>query len=57
MDLTNTNGQADTAWESRVHVSDRTFTINGLPWEHAVLLAHVAGKHVWVNVPHLADDA
>ena len=56
MDLTNTNGQADTTWASRVKVSDRSFTINGLPWEHAVLLANTAGKHMWINVPHLADD-
>ena len=56
MDLMNTNGQEDTDWNNRVKLSDRTFTINGMPWEHAILLANTAGKHMWINVPHLATD-
>jgi hypothetical protein len=57
MDATATNSQADTTWLSRVQPSDRTFTLNGMPWEHVVLLANSAGKHLWVNIPHAADDA
>lgn len=32
MDWTNTNGQTDTEWNSRVKLADRTYTKNGVPW-------------------------
>lgn len=56
MDFTNTNSQGDSTWASRITPPFRTYSINGVPVETAVLLANTLGADAWFCVPHLATD-
>jgi hypothetical protein len=62
MDFTQTNGNAQVRWADRSRPGFATqqrrpdgVTV-GASWEDVVLLANQAGKDVWINVPHRADD-
>lgn len=56
MDWTNTNGQTDAVWADRTITSERTYTSNGVAWEETIRLCNTLGKHLWINIPHLAND-
>lgn len=57
MDWLRTNNNPVSRWSMRAtdatihHTSEK-----GVPWEHAVELARVAGKDLWINIPGQADD-
>ena len=57
MDWLRTNNNPVARWESRAtDASVRYASEKGVPWEHAIELARVAGKDLWINIPAQADD-
>ncbi|MBZ8119289.1 hypothetical protein KUD11_11615 [Roseovarius sp. LXJ103] len=57
MDWMNTNDHGPVAWEARARVSDFSYTRHGAPVEIMSALAAEVGADLWINIPHLADDA
>ena len=56
MDFYATNSQKDQDWSNRTLEQFRTYTINGAPLETMIKLSNLSGKHMWINVPYLAND-
>ncbi|MEK7257080.1 MAG: 3-coathanger stack domain-containing protein, partial [Bacteroidota bacterium] len=57
MDWGATNNNPVVTWDERVPVTFRTYGMEqGVPYEVMIQLANYAKKHVWVCVPHLADE-
>lgn len=57
MDWTQTNNTLVSNWANRTSVAAPSYSTNdGAPWEVCADLANIAGKDLWINVPHLADD-
>eukprot|EP01065_Artemidia_motanka_P018598 TRINITY_DN21915_c0_g1_i1.p1 TRINITY_DN21915_c0_g1~~TRINITY_DN21915_c0_g1_i1.p1 ORF type:complete len:2258 (+),score=564.72 TRINITY_DN21915_c0_g1_i1:57-6830(+) len=45
-------------WNMRTQLTDRSYrNKTGIPYEDAVKLSNMVGAHLWVSVPHSADDA
>jgi hypothetical protein len=57
MDWMETNNSAQSRWEDRPQVLDASWAHHGVPVEVMLALANSLGKNIWVNIPHLADDA
>ncbi|MEH6646339.1 hypothetical protein [Sulfitobacter sp.] len=57
MDWMETNNSTQSRWEDRPQVSDASWAHKGVPLEVMLALANSLGKNIWVNMPHLADDA
>ena len=57
MDWMETNNSAQSRWEDRPQVVDASWAHHGVPVEVMLALANSLGKNIWVNIPHLADDA
>jgi hypothetical protein len=57
MDWMETNNSAQAAWEDRPLVTDASWAQKGVPLEVMLGLANDLDKNIWVNMPHLADDA
>lgn len=57
MDWMETNNSEQSRWEDRPQVSDASWAHKGVPLEVMLALANSLGKDIWVNIPHLADDA
>lgn len=57
MDWGHTNASPNIAWQNRPKVSRNTYAGDaGVPYEKMIQLANIAQKHVWICVPHAADD-
>jgi hypothetical protein len=57
MDWMETNNSAQSAWETRPQIEDASWAHFGVPLEIMLSLANAERKNIWVNMPHLADDA
>ncbi|MEP2920028.1 MAG: hypothetical protein ABJP06_04820 [Sulfitobacter sp.] len=57
MDWMETNNSEQSQWDARPKVSDASWANHGVPLEVMLTLANETGKNIWVNMPHLADDA
>ena len=57
MDWMETNNSTQQSWENRPQVGDASWAHYGVPLEVVLALANAQGKNIWVNMPHLADDA
>lgn len=57
MDWMQTNNSSQSAWEDRPQISDASWAYKGVPLEVMLALANSLGKNLWINIPHLADDA
>lgn len=57
MDWMETNNSTQSAWETRPIATDASWAHHGVPLEVMLALANAQGKNIWVNMPHLADDA
>jgi len=57
MDWMETNNSTQSAWNDRPQVTDASWAADGVPLEVMLALANSTGKNIWVNMPHLADDA
>ena len=57
MDWMETNNSDQSRWEDRPQVGDASWAHHGVPLEVMLALANALGKDIWVNMPHLADDA
>lgn len=58
MEWTNTNGHPVSTWDNRTLVSSPSYFVDaGAPWEVCIDLANALKSDLWINVPHLADDA
>ncbi len=57
MDWTRTNHHPVGTWAERATPLHATWASErGVPWEVCIALANELDTHVWINVPHLADD-
>ena len=57
MDWLRTNNNPVARWNLRTTPETKHYASpKGVPWEHVIDLAIVAGKDLWINVPALADD-
>ncbi len=57
MDWMETNDSRQALWPDRPMVSDASWARTGVPLEIMLALANELDKNIWVNMPHLADDA
>jgi hypothetical protein len=57
MDWMETNNSAQATWENRPLASDASWAHKGVPLEVMLQLANDLGTNIWINMPHLADDA
>ncbi|UWR27442.1 hypothetical protein K3757_05755 [Sulfitobacter sp. S223] len=57
MDWMETNNTLQSRWEDRPQVTDASWAHAGVPLEVMLALANSLGKNIWLNIPHLADDA
>jgi len=57
MDWMEANNSTQARWEDRPQVLDASWAHKGVPLEVMLALANSLGKNIWVNMPHLADDA
>ncbi len=57
MDWMETNNSTQAQWQDRPQVSDASWAHEGVPLEVMLALANSQGKNMWLNIPHLADDA
>jgi hypothetical protein len=57
MDWMETNNSGQARWEDRPLMTDASWAHKGVPLEVMLALANQLGKNIWVNMPHLADDA
>ncbi|MEP1766211.1 MAG: hypothetical protein ABJJ53_06150 [Sulfitobacter sp.] len=57
MDWMEANNSKQSAWGNRPQISDASWAQEGVPLEVMLALANSTGKNIWVNMPHLADDA
>lgn len=58
MDWGETNHSPQTTWSSRPQPNrDFPGETGGVAYEDMIALANATGKHMWVCVPHMADDA
>ena len=57
MDWLRTNNNPIKHWSMRAtDATTHYVSEKGVPWEHAIELALVAGKDLWINIPAQADD-
>ena len=57
MDWLRTNNNRVSRWETRsTDATTHYASDKGVPWEHVIELASVAGKDLWINIPGPADD-
>lgn len=57
MDWLRTNNHPVSHWSMRsTDATTHYASDKGVPWEHAIELARVAGKDLWINIPGQADD-
>lgn len=57
MDWMETNDSPQSLWETRPQGEDASWAHFGVPLEIMLALANGERKNIWVNMPHLADDA
>ncbi|WP_299411822.1 hypothetical protein [uncultured Sulfitobacter sp.] len=57
MDWMETNNSTQGRWNARPLATDASWAHHGVPLEVMLALANDLGKNIWVNMPHLADDA
>lgn len=57
MDWMETNNSAQSRWAERPQIDDASWAHHGVPLEVILTLANDLGKDIWINIPHLADDA
>ncbi|MGZ9809039.1 hypothetical protein ACXN5S_01065 [Pseudoroseicyclus sp. H15] len=57
MDWMQTNGSPLATIADRPRPGDFSYSWRGVPVEALVALGNAAGTDIWVNMPHLADDA
>ncbi|MCX7566451.1 hypothetical protein OS189_08870 [Sulfitobacter sp. F26169L] len=57
MDWMETNNSTQSRWQDRPQTGDASWAHHGVPLEIMLALANGLGKDIWVNIPHLADDA
>lgn len=57
MDWMETNNSEQSQWDARPQVTDASWAAQGVPLEVMLALANKLGKNIWLNMPHLADDA
>jgi hypothetical protein len=53
---TNTSANQIKTWADRPQVSDRSYSLRGMPWEHAIAIANRARVRPWLNMPYDADE-
>ena len=57
MDWLRTNNNPVSRWTMRATDTTTHYASEkGVPWEHAIELARVAGKDLWITIPGQADD-
>ena len=57
MDWLRTNNNPVRRWAMRAtDATEHYASEKGVPWEHAIELARVGGKDIWINIPGQADD-
>jgi hypothetical protein len=57
MDWMETNNSSQSHWETRPQTEDASWAHYGVPLEAMLALANTERKNIWVNMPHLANDA
>ncbi|MBB3992946.1 hypothetical protein GGR95_000565 [Sulfitobacter undariae] len=57
MDWMETNNSTQSLWADRPLSLDASWAHDGVPLEVMLALANSLGKNIWINIPHLADDA
>ncbi|MFO0856699.1 MAG: hypothetical protein U0640_04990 [Phycisphaerales bacterium] len=58
MPWTKTNDSTISRWSQRTRVEDATYRAkSGVPYEICVQLCNLQHQDMWINVPHMADDA
>jgi|GEM_PF-6058178 len=65
MDWTRTNSHPVSTWANRrrptdpqqIEIDSAWKDTAGIAWEYCIQLANELNKDMWINVPHLADDA
>ena len=57
MDWGEANNAEISVWADRPKPRDFTYALRGVPLEVMIAAANEVGRDLWVNVPHLADDA
>lgn len=58
MDWSGTNNHTVSKWEDRTQPDFHTQALEkGIAWEEMIQLANLSQKDIWMNVPHLADEA
>lgn len=57
MDWLRTNNNPTVSWNTRTTPEHTHYaSARGVPWEHIIELANLAGKDIWINIPVAAND-